>query len=122
MGSRLGLDRLFYVAPVVGSAYEFGFAVMPENEGLLQDINAVMEKIDAEQHWQIRSQWQNIEYLHWEALVAKYSPYALGAVLFLLLLLALVVWRNKAGSKKGGAAEPLAKDGISRAAGRRCGA
>ncbi len=100
VGSRLGLDRLFYVAPVVGSAYEFGFAVMPENEGLLQDINAVMEKIDAEQHWQIRSQWQNIEYLHWEALVAKYSPYALGAVLFLLLLLALVVWRNKHAQKK----------------------
>ncbi len=100
VGSRLGFERLFYVAPVVGSAYEFGFAVMPENKVLLQDINAVMKKIDAEQHWQIRSQWQNIEYLHWEALVAKYSPYALGAVLFLLLLLVLVVWRNKLAQKK----------------------
>mgnify|MGYP004627535869 CR=1 FL=1 len=100
VGSRLGLDRLFYVAPVVGSAYEFGFAVMPENERLLQDINAVMKKIDAEQHWQIRSQWQNIEYLHWEALVEKYSPYVLGAMLFLLMLLVLVVWRNKQAQKK----------------------
>ncbi len=100
VAGRLGLNNLYYVAPVVGSAYAFGFAVMPQHKKLLADIDGVLKKIDAEQHWKIRSQWQNIEYLHREALIAKYSPYALSVSVFLLILLLVVVWRNRQQQKR----------------------
>ena len=95
VAGRLGLNNLYYVAPVVGSAYAFGFAVMPQHKKLLEEINGVLKNIDAEHHWQIRAQWQDIEYLHREALIAKYSPYALGISGFLIVLLLGAVWRGR---------------------------
>lgn len=95
IAGRLGLNNLYYVAPVVGSAYAFGFAVMPQHKKLLEEINGVLKDIDAERHWQIRAQWQNIEYLRWEAVIAKYSPYVSGFFAILVVVLLGVVWRGR---------------------------
>lgn len=91
---KLEMSKLYYIAPVVGSAYEFGLAVEPKNEMFIKIVNQVFAKIDADMHLAIRTQWRDLEYLDEEFMINHYGRYMLWLIVAFAGVLGLVIYRN----------------------------
>lgn len=98
---KLRLRDLRYVAPVVGSAYSFGWGAQPENAELIRIIDKVLMQITPEQHLDIRFRWTNMADLG-EGGVRNYNFrwYLLWISGVFLLILMMVLFRNRVLRKK----------------------
>lgn len=98
---KFDLKNLRYVAPVVGSAYSFSLAAVPEDKILTGIIDKILSGITPAGHQQIRREWVSADFGNEEVLRRRYLSYLyLASGVFLLVLLAILyqhrVHRRKA--------------------------
>lgn len=92
--NKLGLHKLRYVAPVVGSAYDFGVGVPVANRKLLEIVNKVFAQIDPQQHFDIRHKWTNEEFGNQE-LMKRFAQYILILLGIFAIILAGITYRHQ---------------------------
>lgn len=92
---KFDLKKLRYIAPVVGSAYSFSFAVIPEDKILAGIINKVLEEITPAEHFQIRREWTSVDFGNEEVVRQRYLNYLyLSFAIFSMILLGILYFSH----------------------------
>lgn len=97
---KMGLKNLRYVAPVVGSAYGFGWGADHQNAELIGMINKVLRGMTPEEHLYIRYKWTNIAVLGGSYQSSHYWRYFLWLSGLFALILGGVIYRSRVMRKK----------------------
>lgn len=88
------LSRLHYVAPVVGSAFNFGLATGSDNKELISAVNKTLAKVTPLAHSNIRQKWTRRNFSQQE-LVQRFVNYIVGLLFLFMVALVYLMYRNQ---------------------------
>lgn len=97
---KFDLDKLRYIAPVVGSSYGFSLAVEQKDEVLLQIINKVLKNITPFQHLDIRQKWTSADFGNNQVIVKRYLNYLYFSFGVFALILVFLFYKGRNYRKK----------------------